>query len=63
VILGLADDPRLPGVRQLAGADLWRMRVRIDGVSWRVLSMVRDRDRLVVITRVARRDEATYRRP
>jgi mRNA interferase RelE/StbE len=62
VILGLADEPRPSGARKLTGGmDLWRIRVRIDGVPWRVIYQVRDRERLVVVTRVARRDEGTYR--
>lgn len=61
-ILSLAEDPRPPGARTLVGAiDLWRIRVRIDGERWRVVYQVRDPERLVVITRVARRDDATYR--
>jgi mRNA interferase RelE/StbE len=62
VILALADDRRPPGARRLRGTDLWRVRVRIDGEPWRVVYQVRRRDMLVVVTRVARRDDATYRR-
>jgi mRNA interferase RelE/StbE len=62
VILALADDRRPPGARRLRGTDLWRVRVRIDGNPWRVVYQVRQRDMLVVVTRVARRDEATFRR-
>ncbi|MEO7296352.1 MAG: type II toxin-antitoxin system RelE/ParE family toxin [Candidatus Limnocylindria bacterium] len=60
VILALASDQRR-GARRLSGTDLWRIRVRIDGLPWRVVSQVRKRERLVVVTRVVRRDEATYR--
>ena len=60
-ILALASDPFPSTVRRLAGADLWRIRLRIHGVPWRVVYQVRERERLVIITRVARRDEATYR--
>lgn len=63
VILALADEPRPPGAVKLAGADLWRVRVRVEGRPWRVVYQLRTRERLVVITRVARRDEGTYRRP
>ncbi|MET0772891.1 MAG: type II toxin-antitoxin system RelE/ParE family toxin [Candidatus Limnocylindrales bacterium] len=64
VILGLAGEPRPTGTRKLAGGtDLWRIRLRIDGVPWRVIYQIRDRDRLVIVTRVAHRDEATYRIP
>ena len=61
VILALTDDQRPPGARRLSGTDLWRIRVRIDGIPWRVVYQVRKRARLVVVTRVVRRDEATYR--
>jgi len=63
VILGLAHDPLPAGARRLvARPDLWRIRVRIDGVPWRIIYQLRDPERLVIVTRVARRDEATYRR-
>jgi mRNA interferase RelE/StbE len=63
IILGLADDPRPVGSTKLAGRrNLWRLRVRIDGRPWRVVYQLRDADRLVVVTRVARRDEGTSRR-
>ncbi|MEZ4596547.1 MAG: type II toxin-antitoxin system RelE/ParE family toxin [Chloroflexota bacterium] len=62
-ILGLARDPRPAGARRLvARPDLWRIRVRIDGAPWRIICQLRDPERLVIVTRVARRDEATYRR-
>lgn len=61
-ILALAHEPHLTGSRRLTGLDLYRVRLRIDGVPWRILYQVRDRERVVLITRVARRDEATYRR-
>lgn len=62
VILGLAYDQHPPGAAKLRGTDLWRVRVRIDGIPWRVVYQLRNGERLVVVTRVARRDEATYRR-
>ncbi len=62
VILALGDDPHPHGSGKLAGSDLWRLRVRIDGAPWRVVYQIRDGEGLVVIARVARRDEATYRR-
>ena len=61
IILGLADEQHPPGVSKLVGTDLWRVRVRIDRVPWRVVYQLRDAERLVVVTRIARRDEATYR--
>ena len=60
-ILALADDPFPSGVRKLVAADLWRVRLRIHGVPWRIVYQVREGQRLVVIARVARRDEATCR--
>ena len=62
VILALAEDPRPSGCRKLRGRDLYRLRVRIDGKPWRVIYAVRDSERVIWITHVGRRDEATYRR-
>ncbi|MEO6350464.1 MAG: type II toxin-antitoxin system RelE/ParE family toxin [Candidatus Limnocylindrales bacterium] len=63
VILGLTDDPRPSGVVKLAGGiDLWRLRIGIDGQSWRVIYRIDNKAKLVIITRIARRDEGTYRR-
>jgi len=63
VILALAAERRPPGAVKLAGAEgLWRIRVRIESRPWRVVYQLRTRERLVVITRVTRRDEGTYRR-
>lgn len=62
VILALGDEPRPPGVAKLKGSrDLFRLRLRIDGRPWRVVYQVRAADRQVVVTRVAARDEGTYR--
>lgn len=64
VILALADEPRPRGVAKLSGrSDLWRVRVRIDGEHWRVVYQVDDETRTIVVTRVARRSEGTYRGP
>ena len=57
-ILALAIDPRPTGVTKLVGTDFWRLRVG----DLRVVYQVEDDDRLVVILRVARRSESTYRR-
>jgi len=57
-ILALAWDPRPPGSAKLAGSDLHRLRVG----NTRVVYAIDDAERLVVILRVARRSESTYRR-
>jgi mRNA interferase RelE/StbE len=57
-ILALALEPRPPGVTKLAASDWWRIRVG----DLRVLYAVDDEDRLVIVLRVARRNERTYRR-
>ena len=62
VILALADDQRPSGARKLSGTDLWRLRLRIDGMPWRIVFQLRSDEHLVIVTRVARRDEATYRK-
>ncbi|MGH2356782.1 MAG: type II toxin-antitoxin system RelE family toxin [Candidatus Limnocylindria bacterium] len=62
VILALASDRHPLGARKLTARSLWRVRLRIDGAAWRVVYQVRNRDHLVVVTRVVRRDEGTYRR-
>lgn len=62
VILGLGSHPYPAGATKLVGSrNLWRVRVRVDGRSWRVVYEVRPRDRMVIVTRVVRRDEGTYR--
>ncbi len=61
-LLSLGNDPRPAGAIQLAAADdLWRLRLWIDGRQWRVIYQVDDRGRVVLVTRIARRDEGTYR--
>lgn len=62
ILLALGTEPRPAGSRKLTDRDLYRLRVRVDGVPWRVVYQVRDDERLVLVTQVARRDEATYRR-
>jgi mRNA-degrading endonuclease RelE of RelBE toxin-antitoxin system len=62
VILALGEDQHPPGSGKLAGSDLWRVRIRIDSVPWRIIYQVRKQQDLVVVARVVRRDEATYRR-
>lgn len=62
VIVALGEDRHPPGAGKLRGAALWRVRIRIDGAPWRVVYQLRQKDRLVVVTRIARRDKSTYRR-
>jgi mRNA interferase RelE/StbE len=57
-ILALRIEPRPPGAVQLVGSDLWRLRVG----ELRVISAVDDPARLVIVVRVGRRAESTYRR-
>lgn len=55
-ILGLAQNPRPPGVKKL-NKNLFRIRIG----SWRVIYAVADKELKVMILRVARRNEKTYR--
>ena len=57
-ILALAIDPRPPGVVKLAATDFWRLRVG----DLRIVYLIDDVANLVVVLRVARRSESTYRR-
>ncbi len=57
-ILALAIDPRPTGAVKLAGSDFWR--IRVGGL--RVVYAIDDPARLVIVLRVARRSESTYRR-
>jgi len=57
-ILALARDPRPPGAVRLAGGPFWRLRVG----DVRVVYATDEERRLVVVLRVARRNESTYRR-
>ena len=57
-ILALAIEPRPPGSVKLAGTDFWRLRVG----ELRVIYVIDDPASLVVILKVARRSESTYRR-
>ena len=55
----LAGNPRPSGVRNLRGGELtWRIRVG----PYRVVYDIHDERTLVVVLRVARRNETTYRR-
>ena len=57
-ILGLATNPRSPGAVKLAGSSFWRLRIG----ELRIVHAIRDADRLVIVLKVARRAESTYRR-
>jgi mRNA interferase RelE/StbE len=57
-ILALAIDPRPPGVVKLTGTDFWRLRVG----DVRIVYLIDDVEGLVVVLKVARRSESTYRR-
>jgi mRNA interferase RelE/StbE len=57
-ILALALEPRPPGATKLEGSDLWRIRIG----DLRVIFAIDDVEQLVVVLRVARRSESTYRR-
>lgn len=57
-ILALGHDPRPPGAGPVAGTAFWRVRVG----DVRVICAILDEARVVIILRVARRNESTYRR-
>ena len=57
-ILSLALDPRPPASAAIAGSRYLRLRAG----DLRIVFLVRDDERVVIIVRVARRSESTYRR-
>jgi mRNA interferase RelE/StbE len=57
-ILALAIEPRPPGTAKLTGTEFWRLRVG----DLRVIYLIEDAESLVIVLRVARRSESTYRR-
>jgi mRNA interferase RelE/StbE len=57
-ILALGLEPRPAGTAKLAGTEFWR--IRAGGL--RVIYAVADAKGIVVVLRVARRSESTYRR-
>ena len=57
-ILGLAIEPRPSGAVKLVGTEFWRVRVS----DLRIIYLVDDPAGLVVVVKVARRAESTYRR-
>lgn len=56
-ILALGQDPRPTGATKLSGNDFWRIRVG----ELRVIYGIDDDTHVVVVLRVARRSERTYR--
>jgi mRNA interferase RelE/StbE len=53
-VAALADDPRPPGVKRLAGADnLWRIRVG----DYRVVYEIRDTELIIRVVRIAHRSK------
>ncbi len=57
-ILALGRDPRPPGVVAMSGSSFWRLRVG----DLRIVYAIDDATRTVIVLRVARRGESTYRR-
>jgi mRNA interferase RelE/StbE len=57
-ISSLQQEPRPPGVKKLAESGLWRIRVR----RYRVVYAIDDKESLIIVVRVARRTEDTYKR-
>ncbi len=58
-ISALEQEPRPRGVKKLAESGLWRIRVG----RYRVVYNINDEEHLVIVVRVARRTEDTYKRP
>ena len=58
VISTLEQEPRPRGVKKLAESGLWRIRVG----RYRVVYNINDEEHLVIVVRVARRTEDTYKR-
>jgi mRNA interferase RelE/StbE len=57
-ILALGLDPRPSAATKLSGTEFWRLRVG----PFRIVYSIDAPNRIVVVVRVARRSEATYRR-
>ena len=55
----LADDPRPRGCQPVKAADPGTYRLRVG--DYRIVYLVRDADQVVIVARVARRREDTYR--
>jgi mRNA interferase RelE/StbE len=57
-VFSLAFQPRPSGATQIAGTSRWRIRIG----DLRVIYEIDDSERLVIVTKIARRSESTYRR-
>jgi mRNA interferase RelE/StbE len=57
-ILALGIEPRPPGAAKLVGTEFWGVRVG----DLRIVYAIDDSEDLVVVLKVARRSESTYRR-
>lgn len=57
-ILALGIGPRAASTSKLSGTDFWRLRVG----AFRIVYAIDDSAGLVIVVRVARRSESTYRR-
>ena len=57
-ISALEQEPRPPRVKKLAESSLWRIRVG----RYRVIYTINDEEHLVIVVRVARHKEDTYKR-
>ncbi len=55
-IAALAENPRPSGVKKLRGGAGWRVRVG----EYRLIYLIFDRERLVIIDRIERRTTTTY---
>jgi len=58
-ILNLADDPRPPGCRPVKAAAKGTYRVRVG--DYRVIYIVLDDEQVIIVVRIARRGESTYK--
>ena len=57
-ISALEQEPRPPRVKKLAASGLWRIRAGY----YRVVYAIDDKESLVIVVRVAKRTEETYKR-
>jgi mRNA interferase RelE/StbE len=57
-VFSLAFQPRPPGAAQVVGSSRWRIRIG----DLRVVYEIDDPKRMVIVTKIARRSESTYRR-